>query len=598
VSTELVTPVRELSDDHELPRPLVGGPPRYFALGEPAPGVLLAGTCGRGVARSLDGGCTWSVVGDMFVGSNVNAFNPGRDGELYAAAGGAGLAVSYDDGASWSAIPCGDASVYCVASVDRQLLAGTTEGVISRSAEGTWTPVFDGPASDVYRLYPLADGSVAAATERSGVWLRAIDGTWQSIGLDDVPVFALLELDGGDVLAGTRGRGVMRWSRDGGWREVAGQPADPVVHAIELRLDGSLVAGTGQGVVSSPDGESWEPLGSELAQHRMFAVLVRSDGSLLASSYDGVWAYDTGRDDWSPVDTGLDVGAVFAIAIRDGVVYAGGRAGAFRSADRGDTWQQIRPAELAGNAYSFCLSGSDLYVGTDDGLWHAGSGLPGEAWIRAGLDDLRVYTVIEIASGHLMAGTLGAGVWSRPGADAAWHRCGGLDAPLAFDLIRSPSTGEMLVGGGTIVDGLKAGGVYRSADGERWDSAELEPNTVYDVVELSSGVILAGAQRSKILRSDDGARTFVTTRPNGRAESKMYSLSRGIGDAVYLGAGAELLRSHDAGDSWEVVSRGMDGVTVYGVVAFEDGTLLAATSSGVYRSSDDALSWSPVDWNA
>ena len=218
-----------------------------------------------------------------------------------------------------------------------------------------------------------------------------------------------------------------------------------------------------------------------------------------------------------------------------GVVYAGGRAGAFRSADRGDTWQQIRPAELAGNAYSFCLSGNDLYVGTDDGLWHAGSGLPGEAWIRAGLDHLRVVTVIEIASGHLMAGTLGAGVWSRPGADEAWHRCGGLDAPLAFDLIRSPSTGEMLVGGGTIVDGLKAGGVYRSADGERWESAELEPNTVYDVVELSSGVILAGAQRSKILRSDDGARTFVTTRPNGRAESKMYSLSRGVGDAVYLG---------------------------------------------------------------
>jgi hypothetical protein len=470
--------------------------------------------------------------------------------------------------------------------------------VIARGGNGRWAPVVDGPACDVYRLLPLADGSIAAATERVGVWLGAAAGGWQPIGLDDVSVFALIELGDGNLLAGTRGRGVARWSRDAGWREVAGQPADSVVHAIARRHDGSLVAGTGQGVVTAAaDGERWEPLGSELAHHRIFAVLVRSDGSLLAASYDGVWAWNTGADDWSPVDTGLDVGAVFAIAVRDGIAYAGGRAGVFRSTDRGDTWQQIRPAELGGNAYAFCLSGGDLHVGTDDGVWCAGSGAPGEAWLRAGLDDLRVYTLIETDPGELMAGTLGSGVWKRPGKDQPWHRCAGLDAPLAFDLLRSPSTGDVFVAAGTIVDGGKSGGVYRSPDGEHWDSAQLEPNTVYDVLELSTGVILAGAQRSRILRSNDAGRTFVTTRPRDREEAKMYSLSRGVGDTVYLGAGAELLRSDDAGDSWDVVSRGLDGVTVYGVAVLDGGTLLAATSSGVYRSSDVAVSWTPLNWN-
>jgi photosystem II stability/assembly factor-like uncharacterized protein len=311
-----------------------------------------------------------------------------------------------------------------------------------------------------------------------------------------------------------------------------------------------------------------------------------------------VWAWHTGADDWSPVDTGLDVGAVFAIAVGDGVAYAGGRAGVFRSADRGDTWEQIRPAELGGNAYTFCLSGGDLHVGTDDGAWCAGSGVPGEAWRRAGLDDLRVYTLIETQPGELMAGTLGAGVWKRPDRHQPWHRCDGLDAPLAFDLLQSPSIGDVFVAVGTIVDGGKSGGIYRSPDGEHWNSAQLEPNTVYDVLELSTGVILAGAQRSRILRSDDGGRTFVTTRPRGREDAKMYSLNRGVGDTVYLGAGAELLRSDDAGESWDVVSRGLDGVTVYGVAACDDGTLLAATSSGVYRSTNAATSWTPVNWNA
>jgi hypothetical protein len=76
----------------------------------------------------------------------------------------------------------------------------------------------------------------------------------------------------------------------------------------------------------------------------------------------------------------------------------------------------------------------------------------------------------------------------------------------------------------------------------------------------------------------------------------MYSLSRDRHDRLYLGAGPELLRSDDAGMSWEVVGGGLDGVTVYGVADVGD-TLLAATSSGVYRSVDAGVSWSPGSWS-
>jgi photosystem II stability/assembly factor-like uncharacterized protein len=57
------------------------------------------------------------------------------------------------------------------------------------------------------------------------------------------------------------------------------------------------------------------------------------------------------------------------------------------------------------------------------------------------------------------------------------------------------------------------------------------------------------------------------------------------------------LRSDDAGMSWEVVGRGLDGVTIYGIAADSSGTLIAATSSGVYRSTDAGVSWSPANWN-
>jgi ligand-binding sensor domain-containing protein len=209
-----------------------------------------------------------------------------------------------------------------------------------------------------------------------------------------------------------------------------------------------------------------------------------------------------------------------------------------------------------------------------------------------------VYTLLERAPGHLLAGTLGDGVWSRPPGSDEWHRSSeGLEDNLAFDLRRSARTGDVLLATGRVSGGFKSGSIYRSSDGERWRSVALDPNTVYDVIETGSGVVLAGAQRTRILRSVDGGESFVTTRPHARQDAKMYSLSIDQHDRLYLGTGSELLRSDDAGMSWEVVGRGLDGVTIYGIAADSSGTLIAATSSGVYRSTDAGVSWSPANWN-
>jgi hypothetical protein len=597
--TEIITPVREPSGEEDTPH-VAGGPPRYFALCEPSAGVLLAGTCGRGIARSVDAGATWSTADGPFGAGNVNGFAPGHDDELYAACGTAGLLVSHDLGENWKVLADGFDDVYCVAAVGRELLAGTASGVCARRDGDRWSIEEAGPSGTVYRLAELHGGALAAATEADGVWIRLPGGAWRSIGLRESPVFDIVAVDGGDLLAGTRGRGIRRWSRERDeWSAVDGQPSDPVVHAVERLADGSLVAGTGLGVVSAgADGERWSPIGNELAHHRMFSVLATGDGAVLAGSYEGVWTWRPGQADWTALDTGLDVGAVFGVAVIDDVAYVGGPAGAFRSDDRGDSWEQIRPAGQRGNVYSFCRTSDRLMVATDDGLWDAGSGRHGEPWHRAGLDGKRVYTLVELAPGHLLAGTLSDGVWSRPAGADQWHRCTeGLDDDLAFDLRLSARSGDVFLAMGRVSDGFKSGGIYRSSDGERWRPVALDPNTVYDVIETASGVVLGGAQRTRILRSEDGGESFVTTRPRGRQESKMYTLAIDHHDRLYLGTGSELLRSDDTGLSWEVVGRGLDGVTVYGIAGDTTDTLFAATSSGVYRSADAGVSWSPARWN-
>ena len=121
---------------------------------------------------------------------------------------------------------------------------------------------------------------------------------------------------------------------------------------------------------------------------------------------------------------------------------------------------------------------------------------------------------------------------------------------------------------------------------------------MYRVRETSDGTMIAGAQRSCILRSSDGGRTWQASRPRGLDDSKLYCLAVDAADRVYLGTGARLLRSDDAGDSWEVVGDGLDGVTVYELAAHAGGTLLASTSSGMYRSTDAGRTFHHTPWPA
>jgi ligand-binding sensor domain-containing protein len=600
-----ITPVRD-PDVDDRPK-VAGGPPRYFALAELPDGRVLAGTCGRGVARTDDGDVVgeWSVTAEGFAGSNVNQLLVDIEGGcVVAAAGEHGLLRSSDGGRTWEPIvdgaSCGS-SVFCTARAHHVVLTGTSNGVYSNGGDGAeWTSEITGPPSAVYRLVALRTGGVAAATESDGVWLRSVAGEWQALGAADFPVYSLIELDDGDLLAGTRGAGFRRWSTaQSSWRPT-GQPVDPVVHTIVGAGD-RLFAGTGQGViVAGRDGERWTPVGPSLAHHRIFSLLPRADGTLIAGSYDGLWAMAPGEDEWTAIETGLEVGGVFAITSdADGVSLAGGRAGVFRSDDAGESWAQIRPDGVTGNAYCFCRThDGTLYVGTDDGLWNAGRGEPGERWVRAGLDSRRVFTLVSPSPGELLAGLLGDGVWHRPAPDAEWRRSSdGLDHPLAFDLLVSPKTAQVLVATGVLDGGAKTGGIFRSSDRRRWRPAELEQTTVYDLCETSTGVIVAGAQRCRILRSTDAGRSFQTSRPQGRDESKMYCLAIDDDDRLYLGAGSELLRSDDAGDSWLVVGGGLDGVTVFGVACVQGDRLLAATSSGVYRSDDAGVNWTPSHWN-
>jgi photosystem II stability/assembly factor-like uncharacterized protein len=328
----------------------------------------------------------------------------------------------------------------------------------------------------------------------------------------------------------------------------------------------------------------------------LFSLTFADDRTLLTGGYDGVWRSTDGGQ-WVGVDTGLSVGESFAVASGgNGAVYSGVKGGAFRSDDAGRSWVDVSAGIDAGNTFGFCFTrDGSVLAGTDDGIRVLAPG--GGNWDRAGLDGYRVFSILEPAPGVLVCGTLGDGI-QRRGADGAWQNVNG-DIPhrMAYDLMRSPISGDVFVAMGDVASGEKTGGIYRSSDlGLTWRPAGHDPISVYRVVETASGAIFGGAQRTCILRSKNGGASWDATRPSGLVESKMYCMIVDAQDRVFVGSGAQLLRTEDLGETWQVIGRGLDGVTVYALSSHPSGTLLASTTAGMYWSDDAGLTFHPAPW--
>ncbi len=571
----------------------MAGPPRFFALAALDNGVLLAGTCGRGVGRSADGGVSWqAVAGGPDV---VNGFAVTRGGEVLAATGGTGVQRSGDGGLSWTDADLAGTTVFAVADTGGLLLAGTDGRGLWCTADdpSAWTAVPGlSPAATVYRVLPLADGTAMLATDGDGVW-RVDGGEARPSGLAGASVFALADLGGGRVLAGTRGDGIHA-SDDGGhtWAPASAGLPDPVVHVL-VAGGRHVHAGTGLGVAHSDDGgRTWAPERRALANHRIFSLAPTPDGGLLAGSYDGVWVLRPDAPDWAPVDTGVRADDALRLCVEPtGVVRAATSAGLLHSADRGATWS--RTSLAGGPVYCVArLTSGRLLAGTNAGLMASDD--DGAQWCEADLAAERVYCITEVAPGRVLAGTLGGGLWAGDGAGGPWRAVTTVPHPLAFDVART-AAGDVLVATGLVESGRKTGCIFRSPDGgQSWAAARCPPITVYRIVERRDGTLVAGAQRSQLLRSTDAGQSWEPLPDTtGLTDAKLFGLTIDGRDRLYLGAGDHLLRSDDGAATWADISEGFDGATVFDLTGDGAGGLLAATTWGIYRSDDDGLSWRP-----
>lgn len=538
-----------------------------YALVATSDGGLLAGAAG--VLR-LDGAGRWTAAGAGLDG-NVRSLALGADGTVLAGLrGGRGVARLAPGAAEWQNIGGGFAEASIVA------VAATPGGTFVATG-----------AHDVQR------------------W-NAAAGTWDAIGprLNGTFVQALAAAPNGDLLAGAtaapyRAR-VLRLS-DGEWTAVAGSDELPgSVRALVVTPGGAIHASVetadgGAILTLAPGAERWIPAGTGLPGGTPYEIAMSPAGDLIAGGATG-GVYRLAGGVWSRVGDGLPDGPLEALAAgpRDAFARVGGRLYALRDA----TWRPLDSGLDAGalNAIAV-LGGRDVVAATRTGLARREQS-GGWAAEPAGQPASELLTLAATADGSILAGTAGDGVLRRDRGGRWTPLAAGLPAAATVRSVALAPDGTTWAG--TALTSEEPGGAYRLAPGaSAWASVRdgLGDGGVTSLALGGDGTVWAGVNGGSapgVYRLPPGARTWTLAVPIPDGVSRLALARDG---AVLVGTyGAGTRRLDTATGEWTPLGAGLPGGFAGWVLELEDDPqlgLLAGTNSGLYQLTGAA--WKPVD---
>lgn len=605
-----MTPGAYLSDDAGATWRLGVGLPesstRSVAFSPGDPDVLYAGTVTADAGtfyRSLDAGATWCPAGaftDTIVSLHTDERVPDT---VWAAPSIGGLWRSDDRGASWvsggEGLP--EAAVIGIATgtLPSDVLVGTAGGIF-RSADGGrtfqsshagipgrritggGTPRIVDLAQDprertvVYVVQPTGGALGTDALyvnsrygyELAGRVHKSTDfgATWTELREPNQPSnadrvggskcvtsrFATIAVTRSGALVGGGVCGA--WvSRDGGatWSHATDVPGSATVARVEVAPSGQVWAGSGgEGIFTSSDdartfrraGTGWpgggpnvcrlEPLG----QRHLVAscgLATFHAGFLTVHSADGgrTWHATSGLREAMVVD--------FASHPRlQGVVLAATKTdGMFRSRDWGVTWERL--ATLPASATGVI----------------ADPARPGVFYAQA-----------AAVQGFPLASTWAAespstAVWQTRDGGVTWAPVGAVPSAAVLDLHVSPADSRVLFAAAWAdpFTGAPQGGLWRSDDeGRTWRQSQGVPTgrsaRAIGFVAGHPSVVLVASD--DVYRSTDGGLTFARlsdVAPMQFANPRIFATQGAVSGVVYLGTASTLLRSGDAGVTWDAV---------------------------------------------
>jgi len=330
----------------------------------------------------------------------------------------------------------------------------------------------------------------------------------------------------------------------GSWQQTSG-PYGGDIKSIARSSSGFLYAVSyPAGVYRSPDnGEHW----SKIAGYEMYltrGIVVAGDGSIIASSGSAIFRSTDDGTTWSKVHEGSYYSFRLLTMGPQGTIYLCLYDDFLRSTDNGLTWEQ-RTANGPNTIQSMTFNGANqILIGTPAGVFRSTD--EGFTWSSLGLNGKNVLSLQVLQNGAIMLA----------GTDSA---------------------------------------LYRSSNGgSTWTAINLEPSatSVASLVISPSGVAYAGTGLGNVFRSIDGGITWLQVGSTIQG-TVQFIMADGSGQ-LFAGTSQSLYRWTNLQQKWEEKSSGISGLTCYSFSTTAWSEVYASTNRGIFRSSDDGLSWNLV----
>ena len=570
---------------------------REVAISPTNPDLAFAGGSQGGLFRTDDGAARWAEV-EGFGRVTALAFPDDGSGRVVVADAAGRISTSDDDGQTWAHdTPAPGAGVTDIAvgateATQDTVVATLQDGRTMRSEDGadTWEVLDEqvgesqpqGVAlstTDADTLWVSTADEGAYRSQDSGTsWEAQTDRLTKSEQADEVevPHFRTIRAaahDDGELLLLAGFDGLFR-STDGGdtWDPV--ETAADYIAGLDVSPafadDGTLAAMTyvKGGFISRDGGDSWEPMNGGLHFEGL------SEGNRLL-----------------PLRRGHNI--VFSPAYaEDGTIFAATWPQVIKSEDRGETWEAIyveEPTEGWSPLRQYVLAVSPAYAedqtvfaGNRHGqVFRSEGGGEAGTWTEVAPVDGRVRT-FAISPGYtddqtLYVSSVG-GVFKSTDAGDSWQATGPGKSPVASggELDPAPllAMSPTYPSDGTVFAGTDQGLHVTRDGGQSWaaiDAAPITPDDEIAAVSVSpsfgeDGTMLVSVGGDGLYRSSDGGRTFtavaaeladanlvITDYDNPTSSPIQFTETFDEDHTVFAYAGPSVLRSTDAGATWQVL---------------------------------------------
>src|ERR1700761_775880 len=372
-------------DDWKLAGPF-GGTAISIAVDPRQPQSLLAGAMNSLLFHSDDAGATWRLLNfpQHFLSTVTSILVDPSDSKHYlvgmTSPDGGGLLESQDGGTTWA--PVKDISDFGVRALaaspsnPSRFVAGTLHGVmLSDDCGKSWKRISDPQNLEMQGITSVAIDTTNPDIIYAGTahlpW-KTTDGgkTWESIHngmIDDSDVFSVYvdPTAPSNILASacsgiysSSGRGEL-------WHKLLGIPnTSRRTHVVREDPQNSSIiyAGTTPGLFKSTDsGKAWKTL-TNIPVNALAFTRIAPYSMYLALEYEGIGKSNDEGAAIELVDNGFVNRQITALTLTGNKLLAletqeGDSSGLFVSADRGDTWTQLRSSRGLSGVHLTSIAG-------------------------------------------------------------------------------------------------------------------------------------------------------------------------------------------------------------------------------------------------